>query len=366
MGYRSISPTAVFAVVASTLLTSLTSGFPLFASHNSPTKPGFRYAFVSQSGQSAAGGTTVERQRAIALFDQRKFAEALDALRSVVAKDKSDHVAWYYLGFALTQQKKLKDASKAFETALKLRPNFPAAHSALGYSFLLRSKLSDAIREARAALKMDPNLVEAYYVIGAARLRSDDHKDALQNAEAALKINSRFAAAYLLKSQALTTFLGDALVTDISERSEARRARFEQAAEALERYLELSPNSPEKLTWNEQLEALRFYSVSPAKNPSERTVYNGREVTTKARVLKKPAPQFPDDARGSGTRGTVVLRAIFSADGTVKHILVLQGLPHGLTEASIRSARGIKFVPATIEGRNVSTFIQLEYNFNFF
>lgn len=213
---------------------------------------------------------------------------------------------------------------------------------------------------------MDPNLVEAYYVIGVARLRTDDHKDALQNAEAALKINSRFASAYLLKSQALTTFLGDALVTDISETSEARRARFEQAAEALEKYLELAPNSPEKSTWNEQLEALRFYSKSPVKNPSERTVFSGREVTTKARVLKKPAPQFPDDARVSGTRGTVVLRAIFSADGAVKHILVLKGLPHGLTEASIQAARGIKFVPATIEGRNVSTFIQLEYNFNFF
>lgn len=365
MGYRSMSRAVVFAVIALPLVTSLAPGFLVLASHNSLSKLSFRYAFGPQSVQSAVGIGTLERQRAIELFNQREFAEALDLLRAVVAKDKEDHVAWYYLGFALTQQKKFKDASKAFETALKLRPNFPAAHSGLGYSFLLRSKLPDAIREAQAALKMDPNLAEAYYVIGVARLRTDDQKEALHNAEAALKINSRFANAYLLKSQALTTFLGEALVTDISETSETRRTRFEQAAEALEKYLELAPNSPEKSTWNVQLEALRFHSKWFAK-PSQRTVFSGGAVITKARVLNKPAPQFPEDARASGTRGMVVLKAIFWSDGTVKHILVLKGLPHGLTEASIRAAQGIKFVPATIEGRNVSTVIQLEYNFNLF
>lgn len=86
--------------------------------------PGARYAVLAQSIQSAATVSTTERQHAIALFDQRKFAEALDLLRAVVAKDKADHVAWYYLGFALIQEKKFKDASKAFETALKLRPKF--------------------------------------------------------------------------------------------------------------------------------------------------------------------------------------------------------------------------------------------------
>jgi TonB family protein len=109
-----------------------------------------------------------------------------------------------------------------------------------------------------------------------------------------------------------------------------------------------------------------LYSRRTPKNPTEGTVFSGREVTTKARILYKPEPRVPDDARPGATRGTVVLRAVFSADGTVRNILVLKGLPHGLTEASIRSARGIKFVPAMIEGRYVSTFIQLEYNFNLF
>jgi TonB family protein len=64
--------------------------------------------------------------------------------------------------------------------------------------------------------------------------------------------------------------------------------------------------------------------------------------------------------------GTVELRAVFAADGTVKHILITEGLPYGLTEAAVTAARQIKFQPATKEGRNVSVYIQLEYNFNLY
>ena len=328
--------------------------------------PAFSYAIAAKSIQSATTASSAERQRAIALYDQKKFAEALDLLLAVVKKNKEDHLAWSYLGYALVQQKKYKAASKAFETALKLRPDIALVHSGLAYSFLFRSKWSDAIRAADNALRLNPNLADAYYAIAVAHLRTDKQDEALQNADSAIKINPRFAAAYLVKSQALTTFRGDVLVADESESTEARRARFAQAAEALERYLELDPNSAEKLTWVEQVEALRFYSKPSSKNIGERTVFSGKDVHTKARVLSKPEPAYTNEARASGTMGRVVLRAIFSADGTVKHILVLKALPNGLTEASIRVARRIKFVPATVGGRSVSMFIQLEYNFHLF
>jgi hypothetical protein len=57
---------------------------------------------------------------------------------------------------------------------------------------------------------------------------------------------------------------------------------------------------------------------------------------------------------------------VFASDGTVKHLLVVQSLPHGLTEVSIAAAKQIKFVPATINGVPVSMFMQLEYNFSLY
>jgi TonB family protein len=93
-------------------------------------------------------------------------------------------------------------------------------------------------------------------------------------------------------------------------------------------------------------------------------VFSGREVTQKARVLAKPEPNYPERARKYGITGTVVLRAVFSAEGKVTDIYVVKKLPHGLTAAAIKAARGIRFSPAVKDGHPVSMYMELQYNFN--
>lgn len=88
-------------------------------------------------------------------------------------------------------------------------------------------------------------------------------------------------------------------------------------------------------------------------------VYSGRDVTRRARVKSKPEPEYEP----SGVYGVVVLRAVFSSSGKVTNIRVVSGLPGGTTEAAIKAAQKIKFEPAIKDGRYVSTYIQLEYNF---
>lgn len=326
------------------------------------------FQLVNQSTATASQTTSVDvdRQRAISLYHGKKYAEARTLLLNVIKGNKQDHLAWYYLGLIYIQQKKPKDASKAFETALRFRPDFAAGHSGLAYSLFFRNKLSAAVSAAQMALKLDPNLADAYYLIGVARLRTDNEDEALRNAEMALKLAPAFAPAYLLKSQALTSFIGAALLAEENEVADARRDRFAKAAVALEQYLKLAPDASDRPTWEEQLQNLRFYSEEREKHEAEKTVFADKDLTTKARVISKPEPSYTELARGSGITGTVVLRAVFAADGTVKHILVIKGLPDGLTETAVRAARRIKFVPATINGRNVSMFIQLEYNFNLY
>jgi len=89
-----------------------------------------------------------------------------------------------------------------------------------------------------------------------------------------------------------------------------------------------------------------------------------REVTTKARVLLKPEPMYTEAARQAHTTGTVVLRGVFASTGNFTNVRVLRELPNGLTERAIEAASNIRFIPATKEGRYVSMYIQLEYNFN--
>ena len=95
-------------------------------------------------------------------------------------------------------------------------------------------------------------------------------------------------------------------------------------------------------------------------------IFSGREVTSKARVLSKPEPTYTEAARKNQITGTVVLRAVFSSGGTVTNIHAVSGLPDGLTERAIAAAKSIRFVPATKDGRPVSMWMELQYNFNLY
>ncbi|HVS80179.1 MAG TPA: TonB family protein [Pyrinomonadaceae bacterium] len=94
--------------------------------------------------------------------------------------------------------------------------------------------------------------------------------------------------------------------------------------------------------------------------------FNPSQVTTKARVLEKPEPQYTEAARKNQITGTVVIKAVFSTSGQVTNIVAISKLPDGLTEKAIAAARQIRFVPATKDGRPVSMYVQLEYNFNLY
>jgi TonB family protein len=91
-----------------------------------------------------------------------------------------------------------------------------------------------------------------------------------------------------------------------------------------------------------------------------------KDVTQKARIISRPEPQYTEEARKNQISGTVVLRAVLGSNGAVSGIRAVSGLPFGLTEKAITAAHQIKFVPAQKDGRAVSQYIQIEYNFNLY
>ena len=94
-------------------------------------------------------------------------------------------------------------------------------------------------------------------------------------------------------------------------------------------------------------------------DPERDKIFSGRDVTRRARVKSKPEPDFAV----SGIGGTVVLRVVFSATGQVTNIHAVSGPSGGFIEAAIKAARKISFEPAIKDGRYVSQWIELQYNF---
>ena len=313
--------------------------------------------------------TDGERDLGVKLYKEGRIPEAISALRNAVKKNKDDSAAWYYSGLALLRQKDFKKASKAFETSISIRPELAGAHVGLAFTLLLRNKLKDAKLEAQKTLALEPNNSEAHYILGVVALREGSKKEALEHAETAIRLDDKLPGPYLLKSQALVHFDGvdDVLFLTPDESSGEQVIRYGQAADSLENYLQLAPESSEKQTWSEQLDSLRFYIAAHTKEGKRNyRLYLGSEVTTKARLISKPEPTYTEGARNGQVSGTVVLKAVFASDATVKHIIVVRALPEGLTAKAIAAARSIRFVPATLNGQSVSMWMQLEYNFSLY
>jgi len=320
---------------------------------------------VNVLSQTPAAPEPSELDPIIKLVREKKSQEALNALKQKVKEDKNNAEAWYYLGVVYLQIADFKKAADAFRDAIKLKPTPDArAHSGYAYALLRRGKLIDALQEGRKSLSIDPKNIDALYTLGVINLRSGNKEEALKNAEALIALEPDLAEAYLIKSQAFVSINGDAIMRPLNEQKSDRIGRYKSAAEAIEQYLKLTKAPAEAQLWKDQLESLKFYIADKTGTPDQ--IFSSRDVTSKARLISKPEPVYTGTARRELVTGTVILRCVFAADGTVKHILVLQSLPYGLTDASIAAAKRIKFIPATLDGRHVSMFMQLEYNFNLY
>jgi TonB family protein len=97
----------------------------------------------------------------------------------------------------------------------------------------------------------------------------------------------------------------------------------------------------------------------------EGSIYKSpREVTKKAVLKSELVVDVPGRARDRRVLGCVVLRAVFCHTGKVTEVEVLESLPHGLTEATVKAVRKLKFAPAERDGVKVSQWIQIEYCFD--
>ena len=225
-----------------------------------------------------------------------------------------------------------------------------------GIDLLQNGDAVGALKLLEAVTKKDKNDLVAWHWIGLAFERQAKPGDARKAHEKAARLGDA-----LLMKQVDASGLDDSAVV-ISR----LKPQIELAAESTDAYIKLSPrlSNSKAQEWSERREFLHDYGQFPQANGL--TIYKGKDVTTKARGLAKIEPSYTEEARNQQVTGTVVLRAIFAEDGKVRSILPVVRLPYGLTASAIRAAREIRFIPATKDGRSVSMWVQLEYNFNLY
>jgi TonB family protein len=77
-------------------------------------------------------------------------------------------------------------------------------------------------------------------------------------------------------------------------------------------------------------------------------------VDTRPIPLNSPTPRYSEQARNNNIQGTVTLRLLIGADGLVKQVRVVRGLPDGLNDQAIQVAYQLRFQPAMKDGKPVA------------
>lgn len=103
-----------------------------------------------------------------------------------------------------------------------------------------------------------------------------------------------------------------------------------------------------------------------AAAPDYNKTFKQGEVTQKARIISKATPNYTEEARKNQVTGTVRVSLVLNANGSVSNIRVVSGLPNGLSEKAIEAARQIRFEPAMKDGRRVSQYATIDFNFNIY
>ena len=89
----------------------------------------------------------------------------------------------------------------------------------------------------------------------------------------------------------------------------------------------------------------------------------GGEVTAPIKIVY-PSPLYTEQGRQNRVQGVVILEAIIDALGDVASVKVLKGLPDGLTESAVETAKKWKFEPAKRQGQPVAVYLNLTIRFS--
>jgi TonB family protein len=89
------------------------------------------------------------------------------------------------------------------------------------------------------------------------------------------------------------------------------------------------------------------------------------------KILRKPRPNYTEEARKHNVQGVVRVRVVFQSDGAIGEVSDVKensedARKYGLVAETIKAAKRIVFEPAEKDGKKVTVTKILEYNFTLY
>jgi TonB family protein len=116
---------------------------------------------------------------------------------------------------------------------------------------------------------------------------------------------------------------------------------------------------------NEEYKCVEDGSLTVVLPSSEaEKVFAPNEVTTKAKLVSRPKPEYTPEARRNAVEGSIAVQVAVLKNGTVSTVKITgRGGPFGLNESAIHAACKMEFVPASKDGERVAQWFKTEIVF---
>ena len=101
----------------------------------------------------------------IALKEQGKLEEAIEAYNKALAIKPDYAEAYNNMGNTLQEQGKLEEAIEAYNKALAIKPDYAEAYNNMGNALQEQGKLEEAIEAYNKALAIKPDYAEAQHCL---------------------------------------------------------------------------------------------------------------------------------------------------------------------------------------------------------
>jgi serine/threonine protein kinase len=160
-----------------------------------------------------------------ALFNLKRYEEALFAYEQALSLDPNFAVACYNKGNVLYNLKRYEEALEAFKQALRVNPDHVYAYNGKGNALRNLKRHEEALEAYEQALRLDPNFAGIYNGKGNALRDLKRHEEALEAYKQALRLDPNYTAAY--NNKAITLY-------DLKQ--------YEEALMVCEQALYLDPN----------------------------------------------------------------------------------------------------------------------------
>lgn len=145
--------------------------------------------FILVTGLAAASTVRFDWEKAVSLYKQGQFREAVTEFQKVLAEYPEHSDSWKFVGLAYYQLKEFQAAVEPLEKALELKRkegrNDPDLYRALGQAYVSLKNYEKALPYFETLVRVQMNVAANFYMLGVAYAnlnRPEDASDAFQKA----------------------------------------------------------------------------------------------------------------------------------------------------------------------------------------